>query len=60
MKAFPTNGNFTEEHNGMDLRDWFAGMAMQGIISRDNRKFDLYDVPLCYQVADEMMKVREK
>ena len=39
MKAFP-QAQFrgdepvdTEEHGGMDLRDHFAGLAMQGILS---------------------------
>lgn len=69
MKAFPwqewinTADPYTMNpvsHGGMDLRDYFAAKAMQGIISRNNRKFDLSDVQLCYQVADAMMKEREQ
>lgn len=26
------------EHRGMSLRDWFAGMALQGLLSRDTVK----------------------
>jgi len=28
MKAFPYNPTFNPEHNGMDLRDYFAAKAM--------------------------------
>ena len=29
MKAFPYNPQFNSQHNGMDLRDYFAAKAMQ-------------------------------
>jgi hypothetical protein len=59
MKAFP-NPNNTQE-GGMDLRDWFAGLAMQAINSRE----EYGDVPndliasAAYDLADEMMEARK-
>jgi hypothetical protein len=80
MKAFP-NGIITNDkgvivggQQGMDLRDWFAGIAMQAMLPT-------YDVPLvfdddtegedgssmpeliakdAYIMADVMMKAREQ
>ena len=66
MKAFP-NGIITNKdglivggQQGMDLRDWFAGLAMQTFIA-DAKCFDSDDlVKFSYQMADLMMKAREK
>ena len=67
MKAFP-NGIITNKdglvvggQQGMDLRDYFAAKAMQYWLSNpiDNRQIE----KLCegaYQIADAMMKAREK
>ena len=48
---------------GMQLRDYFAAKAMQGVISTLN-KGDEHQLPLApilaYQIADLMMKEREK
>ena len=66
MKAFPiyfkhpTTGAIIE-HQGMDLRDYFAGMAM---LSMNLRK-DYVDAPAnviaidSYTLADAMIKQRE-
>ena len=67
MKAFPTgktgdkNHDFYVSQDGMDLRDYFAAKAMQYWLSNpiDNRQIE----KLCegaYQIADAMMKAREK
>jgi len=72
MKAFPSEywvethtekGTTTilNKENGMDLRDYFAAKAMQYWLSNpiDNRQIE----KLCegaYQIADAMMKAREK
>jgi len=65
MKAFPAIFEITDTsyiQQGMDLRDWFAGLAMQSMNSRP----DYEDVPASvialdsYTLADEMMKAREK
>ena len=65
MKAFPiyfkhpTTGAIIE-HQGMDLRDYFAGMAM---LSMNLRK-DYVDAPAnviaidSYMLADEMIEAR--
>lgn len=72
MKAFPTTRNsqdgvwYTED--GMDLRDYFAGKAMQGYISSGRTNLDLLDfeerpnqiAKTCYVIADAMMKSRTK
>ena len=72
MKAFPSNGFYEKTGGGeqpqkinpvmgMDLRDYFAAKAMQYWLSNpiDNRQIE----KLCegaYQIADAMMKAREK
>jgi len=68
MKAFPIKGwNGYEQtiHEGMDLRDYFAAKAMQGMLTNQPIRNDvmLHGDSLakaCYQVADAMMKAREK
>jgi hypothetical protein len=60
MKAFADPHN-TQEH-GMDLRDWFAGLAMQAIVSRSDARFSTsleYVSHRAYEYADEMMRARE-
>ena len=59
MKAFPDPNN-TQSH-GMDLRDWFAGLAMQGIISNegDMPQHRQLNAEIAYKMADAMMKARE-
>jgi len=61
MKAYPYNPQFNQEHNGMDLRDYFAGQVIIGFLA--NPKTDYSSkliVRLAYEVADEMMEEREK
>ena len=47
---------------GMSLRDWFAGMALQGMYSsRLAGQFDLdFAAHECYQAADAMLAERNK
>lgn len=68
MKAFP-NGLITNKdglivggQQGMELRDWFAGLAMQGMLSENSgvRYTTEELVYFSYEVADVMMKEREK
>ena len=62
MYKHPTTGLIVE-HEGMDLRDWFAGLAMQAIVNRSDARFSTtldYVSGKAYQYADEMMKAREK
>ena len=70
MKAYP----FTHRHpttgvttssEGMDLRDYFAGMAMQATvqawIARDiYPSIDLHVANNAYHIADAMIKSRSK
>ena len=72
MKAFPQtrisiNGNkdITNADLGMDLRDYFAAKALQGLIagcySGNNVGFTVEgNVFAAYEYADAMMKAREK
>ena len=66
MKAYPfihkhpTSGQ-TSMAEGMDLRDYFAGLAMQAILT--NHKLEDCDDDVvaknAYQMADFMMEQRE-
>lgn len=50
-------------HNGMDLRDYFAAKAMQGMLSACTgwSESDQERLAKCsYKMADEMMKARDK
>lgn len=73
MKAFPhhhvTTYDYDNRHtHGMDLRDYFAAKAMQGLMSRvDHVNGDCVtnasadDVAgYAYCIADAMMKAREQ
>ena len=64
MKAYPfqhknpTSG-LTTESDGMDLRDWFAGIALQGLLASDVRDtMDSFAIR-SYVLADLMMKQRK-
>jgi len=64
MKAYPfqhrhpTTG-VTTSSEGMDLRDYFAGLAMQGLLASD--VVDTMEVfaVTAYQIADLLLKARE-
>lgn len=67
MPAFPTNGfNHLGQpmpiNNGITLRDWFAGMALQGLISATPEQMSYpdpeYAAELVFKYADEIMKAR--
>jgi hypothetical protein len=67
MKAFPTtmdNEGYQIDHQGMDLRDYFAAKAMQAIITRCDEKsseiehIDSWIGSYAYIVADAMMGAR--
>jgi putative salt-induced outer membrane protein YdiY len=71
MKAFPividretqlaNNTNFAVQEDGMDLRDYFAGQVIVGFLANSKADYssNLF-VKLAYEMADEMMKAREK
>ena len=69
MKAFPdprlsdTQNNSSESLNnpdlrGMDLRDYFAGLAMQGLIASGSAVSMKIIAEDAYKMADRMMRVR--
>ncbi len=61
MKAFPITSNY-EENNGMDLRDYFAAKAMQGIVD-SSVEAGLETTQIAdsaYRIADAMMEARKK
>jgi hypothetical protein len=49
-------GGFAKD---MTLRDWYAGLAMQGMLENYVRNFDLLAVE-AQQAADAMLKARAK
>jgi hypothetical protein len=51
--AFPTKFNV-----GMSLRDWFAGMALQGMLANGGGDHTLLPQKT-YKIADAMLKERE-
>ena len=58
--AFPMSGDpECDFDRGMSLRDWFAGMAMQGILSDPNtQNIDVVSA-VAYQMADNMLHARK-
>ena len=73
MKAFPyeekvinpfTDNLMIIKHSGMDLKDYFAAKAMQGllaIISYENSCISNYEIAeQSYKIADAMMEARKK
>ena len=68
MKAYPfihkhpTSGQ-TSMAEGMDLRDYFAGLAMQGICSGrshvDLKGHAIASAKVAYELADAMLSARE-
>ena len=70
MKAFPhtyermiDGDTATCTNTGMDLRDWFAGLAIQGLAMESIAFQGLgvkQGVQFAYEIADAMMEEREK
>ena len=66
MRAFPLvtqrpDGVVVEYNPGMDLRDYFAAKALQGLLAtvKDETWFQDEVASICYEMADKMMKARE-
>ena len=61
MKAFPNEGfnGWGEPEQGMDLRDWFAGIALP-VIMPDRRAYPMDAAKAAYEFADAMMKARNE
>ena len=71
MKAFPSHHFENDKYQGMDLRDYFAGQALQGLLTRPVEEFldempnkykniEDYAAYISYRMADAMMKARDK
>lgn len=59
--AFPVHPEGASWHNGMSMRDWFAGMALQSIIRRYEKPYmEADDAEWAYSIADAMLAEREK
>ena len=60
--AFPNAvpNEFYDYSDGMELRDWFAGQALAGLLANPQR--DLYPEDLAahtYEIAEAMLKARK-
>ena len=51
-------GNPNYDCSGMSLRDWFAGMALEGYISNSGSPMSV--AKDAYDIADAMIEVRKK
>jgi len=71
MKAFPSIsfdslGQITTLEEGMDLKDYFAAKAMQGLLATISYEHSTGDIPdmeiadRAYLIANAMMKAREQ
>ena len=65
--AFPMIGNIAyksdwQTEEGMTLRDWFAGMALQGLlVNYMPEMWTKHSVQsVAYSISDEMLKERSK
>lgn len=57
--AFPRDERYLG-HNGMTLRDWFAGQALVGFMANTNRPMTMAkdDAAWCFAIADAMLAAR--
>ena len=67
MKAFPTtyrnyDESISHDCSGMDLRDYFAAKALQGLLTtvKDEQWLPQDVAEVCYEVANSMMKARNE
>ncbi len=65
--AFPTTlqvnafGTIEQEaHDGMSLRDWFAGQALAGLLPTDTTHTNADLAQAAYNLADAMLAARER
>lgn len=59
-KAFPYTKKDGSSTSGMDLRDYFAAKAIQGILTREDCTDVSALVDKGYEVADVMLKKRQE
>lgn len=58
--GFVTDHATVKVQDGMSLRDWFAGMALQGLVVYPITKTNSALVTMAYEIADAMLAEREK
>lgn len=61
--ASPVTNDAKDGEQGMTLRDWFAGIALQGMCSNPNHDLDeIHDVAVrnAWRLADAMIAERSK
>lgn len=56
----PTGGNGTILCYGATIRDWFAGMALQGLLASEDKSGDTELASDSYRLADAMRAERAK
>jgi hypothetical protein len=54
-KVFPSDGFSC---SGIDLRDWFASMAISGLVNHNLKPIEI--AKKCYEIADELLRERRK
>ena len=60
MKLKDSNLNI-KELQVIDLRSWFAGCAMQGLLAKFGPKSDKVGLAVvCFEIADEMIQKSKK
>jgi hypothetical protein len=60
MKAFPCDSRESSVFAGMDLRDYFAAKALQGMLAELSLKATAEEFAnKSYELADAMMKARK-
>lgn len=54
-------GHMKQVHDGMSLRDWFAGQALSGFMANTKRPttFARDDADWAYTIADAMIQARK-
>lgn len=58
IKAFPNSSPFNSKEDGMDLRDYFAAMAMQGLVA-EGKCDSLTEISqISWNIADAMLDER--
>lgn len=59
--AFPVENDFNKEYKeGMSLRDWFAGMALQTLLSNDDEGTIESTARDAYRYAAAMLEERNR
>ena len=60
MKAFPCDSRESSVFAGMDLRDYFAAKALQGMLAEPSLKATAEEFAnKSYELAEAMMKARK-